>query len=89
MVRFLFGQVLTFRIILQKTVDLYNAVLGGENVKVKTVILGTGVPSVPYISTTMHAAYLPVHFLASVNSVAEVEAILDYAKEKLGRAMQL
>ncbi|MDD4776991.1 MAG: hypothetical protein PHV53_01755 [Fermentimonas sp.] len=71
---------------LQKTVDLYNAVLGGENVKVKTVILGTGVPSVPYISTTMHAAYLPVHFLASVNSVAEVEAILDYAEREVGES---
>lgn len=68
---------------LQKTVDLYNTVLGGDKVKIKTVILGTGVPSVPYISATMHAAYLPVHFLASVNSVAEVEAILDHANREV------
>ncbi len=64
---------------LKKTVDMYNAVLGGDKVKLKTVVLGTGVPSVPYIATAMHAAYLPVHFLASINSVAEVEAIMDYS----------
>ena len=68
---------------LQKTVDLYNTVLGGNKVKIKTVVLGTGVPSIPYISTTMHAAYLPIHFLASVNSVAEVEAILDHANREV------
>lgn len=71
---------------LQKTVDLYNTVLGGENVKLKTVILGTGVPSIPYVSTTMNAAYLPVHFLASVNSVTEVEAILDYSEREVGES---
>jgi len=68
---------------LQKTVDLYNNTLGGDQVKIRTVILGTGVPSIPYISTTMQAAYLPVHFLASVNSVAEVEAILDHANREV------
>lgn len=68
---------------LQKTVDLYNTTLGGDKVKIKTVILGTGVPSVPYIATTMQAAYLPIHFLASVNSVAEVAAILDHANREI------
>ncbi len=66
---------------LQKTVAMYNSVLGGDKVKLKTVVLGTGVPSIPYISTTMHAAYLPIHFLASVNSVAEVEAIMDHSNK--------
>lgn len=67
------------RLSLQKTVDLYNKVLGSETAKIKTVILGVGVPSVPYVCTTMNAAYLPVHFLASVNSTVEIEAILDYS----------
>ena len=51
----------------QHTVDLYNEYLG-KSKKLKTVIIATGVPTVPYLSAAMEAPVLPLHFLVSVNS---------------------
>lgn len=66
---------------LQKTVDLYNAEIG-VNTKIKRVVIGTGVASVSYFSTMMDAVYLPIHFLVSANSTAEIQSILDYSNDK-------
>ena len=46
----------------QHTVDLYNEYLG-KSKKLKTVIIATGVPAVPYLSAAMEAPVLPLHFL--------------------------
>ena len=66
---------------LKKTVDMYNEVLG-ENTPVKTVIIGTGVPSVSYLSNALKAPYLPIHFLGSANTAQEVQAVLDYSNDQ-------
>ena len=47
--------------------------------KLKTVIISTGVPTVPYLSAAMEAPVLPLHFLVSVNSTKEVSSILEYS----------
>jgi len=65
---------------LRKTVDLYNEVIG-KKTKVKTVIIGTGVPSVSYLSTTMAAVYLPIHFLAAAHTAGEIQAVLARAND--------
>ncbi len=64
----------------QKTVDLYNKNLGA-NKPVETVIISTGVPVVPYLSAVLDAVVLPLHFLVSVNSIKEVQSILEYSSE--------
>lgn len=65
----------------QYTVDLYNEQLG-ENTPVKTVIISTGLPCVPYLSNAMKAPVLPLHFLLSVNTAKEVQSVLDYSQAK-------
>lgn len=65
----------------QHTVDLYDRYLGKSR-KINTVIISTGIPSVPYLSAAMQAPVLPVHFLVSVNSTKEIASILDYSSEK-------
>lgn len=62
------------------TVDLYNEHLG-KSKKLKTVIISTGVPTVPYLSAAMEAPVLPLHFLVSVNSTKEVSSILEYSSQ--------
>lgn len=62
----------------EKTVDLYDENLG-PNKPVETVIISTGVPVVPYLSAVLDAIVLPLHFLVSVNSVKEVQSILEYS----------
>lgn len=64
----------------QHTVDLYNEYLG-KSKKLKTVIIATGVPAVPYLSAAMEAPVLPLHFLVSVNSTKEVSSILEYSSQ--------
>ena len=64
----------------QHTVDLYNEYLG-KSKKLKTVIIATGVPTVPYLSAAMEAPVLPLHFLVSVNSTKEVSSILEYSSQ--------
>lgn len=65
---------------LQKTVNMYNEVLGSKT-PVKTVVIGTGVPLAPYLSTAMKAPYLPIHFLGGANTAQEVQSVLDYAND--------
>lgn len=65
---------------INKTIDLYEGVLGAST-KVKTVIIGTGIPTTPYLSMAMSAVYLPLHFLVSSNTVAEIESILDHSQQ--------
>lgn len=62
----------------QKTVDLYNENLGSHK-PVETVIISTGVPVIPYLSAVLDAVVLPLHFLVSVNSIKEVQSILEYS----------
>ena len=62
------------------TVDLYNEHLG-KSKKLNTVIISTGVPTVPYLSAAMEAPVLPLHFLVSVNSTKEVSSILEYSSQ--------
>lgn len=64
----------------QHTVDLYNEYLG-KSKKLKTVIIATGVPTVPYLSAAMEAPVLPLHFLVSVNSTKEISSILEYSSQ--------
>lgn len=61
-----------------ETVRLYNDNLGAAT-PFNTVIIGTGVAHVPYLSNAMKAPFLPLHFLVSVHSVAEIKRILDTA----------
>lgn len=63
------------------TVDLYNKILG-KSTEIKTVILSTGLPSVPYLSNAMKAPVLPLHFLVSVNSTKEVAEILRHSSKE-------
>lgn len=65
---------------IRHTVDLYNKHLG-ELRKLETIIISTGVPTVPYLSAVMKAPVLPLHFLVSVNSTKEVSSILEYSSK--------
>lgn len=65
---------------LKKTVDLYNEALG-NNTPVETVIIGTGVPALNYLTNAMKAVYLPIHFLGAANTAREVQSVLNYANE--------
>lgn len=62
----------------KKTVDLYNQVLG-EHTPFETVVIGPGLEVMPYISKTLKAPYLPMHFLVSCNTVKEIQSVLDYS----------
>ena len=61
-----------------KTVDFYNETLG-EDAIIETVLISSGIPSVPYISYALKAIVLPLHFLVSVNTVKEIQSILKTA----------
>jgi hypothetical protein len=63
-----------------QTVDFYNNVLGA-NTTFETVIIGVGIPSVPYLSRALKAPVLPLHFLASSNTVKEIQSILNYSNQ--------
>jgi len=62
----------------KETVDFYNRSLG-ENTDFETVIVGPGLEAFPYISLAFKAPVLPLHFLASSNTVKEIQSILDYS----------
>lgn len=66
---------------IKKTIDLYNSLLGDYK-EVETVIISTGLPSVPYLSRVLNAPVLPLHFLVSANSIKEIETIVDHSLEK-------
>lgn len=61
-----------------QTVKVYDQYLGA-NTTFETVIIGTGVANLPYLANAMKAPYLPLHFLVSIHSVAEVKRVLDTA----------
>ncbi len=63
---------------IKETISLYNENLG-EHTPIETVIISTGIPVIPYLSATLDAVVLPLHFLASVNSIKEIESILNYS----------
>ena len=66
---------------LAATVAAYDRYLGAE-AQFETVIISTGFPSIPYFSHALGAPVLPIHFLVSVDSVKEIELILDRARDK-------
>lgn len=66
---------------LAATVAAYDRYLGAE-ARFETVIISTGFPSIPYFSHALGAPVLPIHFLVSVDSVKEIELILDRARDR-------
>lgn len=66
---------------INQTVNYYNTQLGATTV-FDTVIISTGVASIPYLSRTMKAPVLPAQFLVSCDSVKEIISVLQYAKDK-------
>lgn len=64
-----------------QTVAYYDQHLG-ENQVYDTVILSTGVTTVPYLSRVTKAPVLPLHFLASAGSVREIRAVLDHSRQR-------
>lgn len=60
----------------RQTVAYYDDYLGRDRVY-ETVIISTGVATVPYLSRVTQAPVLPLHFLTSAGSVREVRAVLD------------
>lgn len=66
---------------LAATAAAYDRYLGAE-ARFETVIISTGFPSIPYFSHALGAPVLPIHFLVSVDSVKEIELILDRARDQ-------
>lgn len=64
----------------KQTVDFYNKSLG-ENTKFETVVVGPGLEAIPYLSLALKAPVLPLHFLASSNTVKEIQSVLDYSND--------
>ncbi|PYI53444.1 hypothetical protein DLM86_16860 [Paenibacillus flagellatus] len=69
----------------ERTTSYYDQWLGA-NTPFDTVIVSTGVASVPYLSRAMKAPVLPLHYLASVDGVFEVETMLKQARKDGMRA---
>lgn len=65
---------------IQTTINLYDKHLG-KDTPIENVIIGTGVPAVSYLAATTKAVYLPIQYLVSVNSIKEVEGIINYSRE--------
>ena len=62
------------------TVNYYNQTFGATTT-FNTVIISTGVASIPYLSRVMKAPVLPLHFLVSASTVKEIIAILSFNSE--------
>lgn len=62
------------------TVNYYNQTFGSTTT-FDTVIISTGVASIPYLSRVMKAPVLPLHFLVSANTIKEIIAILSFNSE--------
>jgi hypothetical protein len=62
----------------KETVEFYNKTLG-KDTYFETVIIGPGLESIPYLSYALKAPFLPIHFLASANTVKEIQSVLDYS----------
>ena len=65
---------------LDYTVDFYNSTIG-ETTPIETVIIGTGIPGVPYVAMAMNALVFPLHFLVGSGTVKEAQTILEHANE--------
>ncbi len=61
-----------------QTVNNYNNYLGSAT-PLESVIISTGIPSIPNISNTLKAPVLPLHFLVSSNTEKEIQSVLDYS----------
>ncbi len=64
---------------LRTTVNAYDKQLGADT-RFETVIISTGFPAIPYISQALNAPVLPLHFLASADSLTEIRGVLSGAK---------
>ena len=64
----------------KQTVNFYDKLLGSHTT-FNSVIISTGIPSIPYLSGAMKAPVLPLHFLVSANTVKEIQSILDYSNQ--------
>jgi len=64
---------------IEETVRLYDRLLGVDS-EIENVIIAPGIPSIPYISRVLGAPVLPIHFLVSVDSIREVELMLQTAR---------
>lgn len=62
---------------IDKTISLYDELLGDNSVE--TVIIGTGTPLMSYLSAAEKAVFLPIQYLVSANSIAEIQTILEYS----------
>lgn len=68
---------------IERTIGLYDSLLGADT-PVENVIIGTGIPVVSYLSAATKSVFLPIQYLVSVNSIKEIQGILDYeAKRQL------
>jgi hypothetical protein len=65
---------------IDQTIKIYNDALGSTT-PFENVIISTGIPSMPNISNTLQAPILPIHFLASSNTVKEIQSIMDYSNQ--------
>lgn len=66
-----------------RTVEAYDSL--GADIAYDTVVMGTGVSSASYVSHVLGAPFLPLHFLASMRTIAQTQRVLDAA---LGAGMQ-
>lgn len=70
---------------IDRTTAFYDDLLG-KDAAIDTVILSTGAPSMPYIANALGAPILPLHFLASADSVREIQTILERSADSGVRA---
>ena len=61
------------------TVDFYNELIG-EPGPIETVVITTGIPSAAYLSSSLKAPALPIHFLVGAHTTSEIQTILDYSQ---------
>jgi hypothetical protein len=62
----------------KKTVAFYDSNFGSRTA-FNSVVISTGIPSVPYLARAMKAPVLPLHFLVGANTVREIETIVNEA----------
>ena len=63
---------------IDKTISFYDDNFG-ENTPIETVVIGTGIPAVPYVARATKGVVLPVHFLVGAETIKEIQTIVDYA----------
>ena len=63
----------------ERTIELYDEL--APDAVYDTVVMGTGVSSASYVAHALRAPFLPLHFLASADSIAETQNCLDGAVE--------